>query len=900
MSKHDCGRNGGIILRQGQVRTIKQFKIAVLLAAVFICFVRTEGHAEIQSLNNTNPKVIYIVYDNSTSMVSDNGKNGPHTTRWVEASYAIKALATMMNKEDILRIYPISYNKSENGAQDKPSEEIKFENNSLQNILDQIENVVDGFAWRGQTYFSSVTQAAEDIRNNYRTGYDYWIVILTDGVFTDLAEEVSLKESLDAINAGARTPISIAYIYISGGSNSEKEKIEEDNKYIFVPDAEVGDEITAKMTNIANKIYKRVAIKTPEDYFVTEGQDTRIKLNIPLERVLVFTQYTGDEQLYNTVKESMRSTYESIGTDSGIRCSDGLRKLNDYTITGSCRSISRDSFKTSERDRPKLEEIKYRFIKGNMHVVTNTGSFENFKDQSVVVENFTRTELANSIDIYYKPAVMIDVSYYQDGREISHTEECENRDSGAAEACIPEGETMIQVDIMGTGGAKDKLDEYTLLYPDDFVVTLRREEENGWEDIPLGVVDSEALMYQCELEKGTYELRIVTSWNEVYVQHLEIQDKWQPVSMEFYDTQAVYLESLENPSCEVGIRAYSGGDASDEEVLAHVKDVSLEVEADNELFGVEKVGKLGNGVWLFRVTLRDTSVHDVGSNLMFNAVAETDYNTAESNEHVFSESLPVTSGEFTLSVEDEPLEAGDYFWRLFRGETLGIKYYCDGIELNEGQIQNLKVSKDYVVEPHKMKQKIKVTEDGNICLEYGPFYWFFHREDMVKTGWKVTYTRWNHEESQEVEMDIKILYLPVIVKGAIVITVLVVVVWWGLCFSKRFTDIFIHKEKVTLESSYRSQPIKMCRKGMVCIPFWKSVRIRYKDTSGYFPTVSLDIKNNPEGKGYEILNYGSLSDEKQYRLGKKRISSSNRIISDSRFLEVADHNGHWYKLVMKR
>ena len=892
-----------MVLKQGWTKIIKQFKLAVLLTAVSICFIKMDCHAEIQPLNdNTKPKVIYIVYDNSTSMVSDNGKEGPHTTRWVEATYAVKALATMMNKEDILRIYPISYQKSENGAQDEPSNEIKFANYSLQNILEQIERVVDGFKWRGQTNFSSVTKAADDIRNSYRTGYDHWIVILTDGVFTDLAEDESLKAKLDEINEDSRNPISIAYIYISGGANEEKESIVGDNKYLFVPDVEAGDEITAKMTNIANKIYKRVAIKTPEDYFFSEGQDTRIQLNIPLERVLVFTQYTGDVREYNTVKDSMRSAYDEIGMDSGIVCSNGLRKLSDYTITGSCRNVSDSSFVTSAIDMPDTDQIKYRFIKGNMHVVTTTGSFENFKNQSILVENFTRTDAANSIDIYYKPAVTIDVSYYQDNRVISHTEECKKKDSGSTEACVPEGETMLQIDIMGTDESKEKLDEYTLLYPDDFVVALRRKEGNSWEDVPLRVIDSGALLYQCEFKKGTYELRIVTSWNEVYVQNLEIQDKWQPVAMEFYDTQAIYLESAEKPSCEVRIRAYSGGDASDAEVLAHVKDVSLEVvnESDNELFGIEKVGKLGNGVWTFRVTLKDTSAHDVGSNLMLKAVAETDYKTAESNEHIFQDSLPITSGEFALSVDEGPLEAGDYLWRLFRGETLGINYYCDGIELKEEQRQSIKISKDYEVDPPKMGQKIRVTADGNIRLEYGPFYWFFHREELVKTGWKVTYTRWNHEEIQEVEMDIKILYLPVMDQWTITIIVLVIIGWVLLCIAKRFTDSFIYKEKTTLESPYRTQSIKFYRKRMLCIPFWKAVRIRYKDSSGFFPTVSLDIRKNPEGKGYEVLNYGSLSDETKYRLGKKRISNSNRIISDGRSFEVADCHGHWYKLVMKR
>jgi len=894
-----AGMGVDMMLRQGWVRRIKLLVMAVLLAAGSVCFVKTECHAEIQPLyDSSRPKVIYIVYDNSTSMVSDHGKDSPHTTRWVEATYAVKALATMMNKEDILRIYPISYNKSESREQDKPSEEIKFQNNSLQNILDQIEKVVDGFSWRGKTNFSSVTQAAEDLRNNYRGDYDHWIVILTDGAFTDLEEGVSLKASLDAINAGSRNPISIAYIYISGGSDKEKEDIEGDNKYLFVPDA--GDEITDKMTNIANKIYKRVAFKNTDGYIETEGPNTRVKLNIPLERVLVFTQHTGGEQLYHAVKESMHSDYEQIGMESGIICSDELNEVDKYTITGSCRSITSGSFVTSNSDMPDLDKVKYRFIKGNMHVIKNKGSYENFLSQSVVLENFTAAEGGDSIDIYYKPSVMIDVSYSQDGLPISHREECENKAPDSAETCIPEGETTIKIDIMPTDRSKGKIDNYELFYPEDFDVSLRRREGDGWENILLEERDRQNLEFQCELEKGTYELRIVTSWNEVYIQSLEIQDKWQPVGMEFYDTQAVCLESAENPSCEVRIRASSGGDASDAEVLAHVKDVSLELEGGGELFGVEKVGKLENGVWLFRVTLRDTSVHDVGSSLMFHAVAETDYVTSKSNEHDFRESLPITSGEFTLSVEDGPLEAGDFLGRLFRGETLGIKYYCDGIELKEGQLQNIKVSRDYVIEPRKMEKKIRVTEEGKIRLEYGPFYWFFHREDAVEAGWKVTYTRWNHEESQEVEMEIAILYLPVIAQWVIVIFVLAAVLWVLLCVAKRFTDCFIYKEKVTLESSYYIQPVKLYRKRMLCIPFWRAVRIRYKDSSGYFPAVSFDIRRNPEGKGYEILNYGSLSDEKRYRLGGKRISGSNRLISGSCFLEVADHNGHWYKLVMKR
>lgn len=66
------------------------------------------------------PKVVSVVFDNSSSMVKKDKKPGEkiaeeerYTTRWIEADYTVKALAAMMDVDDILRLYIMSGYRSE-------------------------------------------------------------------------------------------------------------------------------------------------------------------------------------------------------------------------------------------------------------------------------------------------------------------------------------------------------------------------------------------------------------------------------------------------------------------------------------------------------------------------------------------------------------------------------------------------------------------------------------------------------------------------------------------------------------------------------------------------------------------------------------------------------------------
>lgn len=885
-----------------RMRTKRLICVGVLTAVTVLMIIllihpikMTSQASSLTSLNETTKlKEIYVIYDNSTSMIRDDGNPQKYTTRWVEASYAIKALATMMSDGDVLRIYPIS-------GGDK-SKEIKVKEESLDNVLREIENGINSLKWQTGTNFRSVENAVNDIRNNYDDEYEHWIVILTDGAFGDL-QNVPLQDKLENINSSImkeKKPIYLAYIHISGGTEREGDDVIENRPYIFVPDSE-NEEITSKMTNIANKIYNRVAIKSPEDYIGTEGNNTQIKLNIPLERALVFIQHTGEEKNYELIKDEIATTYRNMNPDVEIECSAGLKEYKMYPITGDSRIITDDSFDARPGDGTDISQIKYRFIQGNMHVITTVDSKIDFREQYITVRGYTKDSADSSIDVYYKPSVDVEASYYQNGQEVFHTQECiDGQNQNQTERCIPAGELIIQVDIF-SNDPKKKLPDYELLYPDDFEVSLCHKSDNNqedeWEEVVVDRISCENLQYRCELEQGEYELKIITSWNTTYVQELEIQERWQHVGMEFYDTDCIYLESVENPSCEVQIRAFSESDASDETVLGHVRDIRL--ETDNELFDVEKVERQGNNIWKFRVTLKDPSIHDVGERLALWAVAETDYQSTQSNEHKFQGDLPITSSDFTLSAES-PAEANDYFRRLFQGETVRIEYICDGIELTEEQQKGIHVFGDYTVEPEKMRKKLRITNNGNIRLEYSPLYWFFHRDDMVILKWNITYTRWNTEKSQEVVMELNISYLSLIAQWMIILTTLLLFIWIVLCIAKRFTRDFIHREQIMLVSNFSNQKIRLCRKGMLWIPFWKKARIKYRDSSGYFPEIQLDIRKNPEGAGYEILNYDMLGDETRYRLGSRRISENNRIISDAKRVQIADRNEVWYRMVIKR
>ncbi len=845
--------------------------------------------AESNNINmddGTKKKVISVIFDNSTSMCRNDEEPKEYTPRWVEADYALKALAAMMNEGDELNIYFI---KDDTGK----SKKINIGKN-LETVIEQIDNYMKNMTLYDGTPFDNVEKAADDLKDRQKKDEkkgednDYWIVILTDGYFTKIEnnklttiDKEIIKAKMVDLTKKSRDALSIAYVYIEGGMPQDKDYLSgmEDSR-IFIPDEE--GNVTERLIDIANKIYKRITIKDTGEYFEKYNDKVEISWDVPVEKMLILTQYEGAEISYS--KE-----YNESVEDTELELQDNNKKAfkqnTSYSFQG--RDKAPEVEERAKKDHVE-KRFHYRFLKGTMHTLVPTDIFSFSGEKTVtIVGTMDRT-----VNIYYKPSVSIGIDYIQDDELIEHSENCKKNPQANMESCIQAGDLELVLKIRSRD-KKEEIDrDNELLHPELFEAYLRSAGgEEEWEE--LKTIDD--LTYSCKnLEKGTYELKIITSWNEICVQTLEVQDRWEPVTMMLSDTDTVFLESPKNAASDIKVRLFSAGEPVDSERAKHI--VSVKCESENENFEIESQKKVSDDIWNFHVILKDTKNHHVGEELPIRLLVTTNYEIGGTNEHTQNFSLPITSGEFELSAKVRESEAKEAITRGIKGETVSIDYFCDGDELTGEQREEIKIE-GCTVEPEKMGKKIVVDKKGNIYLKPGLFYWFFHKEDNVTVNFTLRYTRWNKELSQEVAMELKISYLNKLQQFLILFGLGFLTGWVILCIAHRFTDSFIQKRKLSLVApGYEDQEVKFKRKGVLFIPFWKTARICFKDTSGYYPNFSLKVKNNPQGDGYIIMNCDAIGDSNRCLLGGKEINGNNNLICDNKKFEVLNKHGNKHQL----
>ena len=135
--------------------------ISIILAVVLLLTTISIGMPKAYAATKPEKtRAIAIVFDNSGTMYL--GDENSRKT-WCRATYAMQALATMMNASDIMQIYPM--NPIQIGNSDKPKDsdvytrehplEIKKENASL------IQQICTPNA--GDTHIEAVTKAREGL-----------------------------------------------------------------------------------------------------------------------------------------------------------------------------------------------------------------------------------------------------------------------------------------------------------------------------------------------------------------------------------------------------------------------------------------------------------------------------------------------------------------------------------------------------------------------------------------------------------------------------------------------------------------------------------------------------------------------------------------------------------------
>lgn len=254
-------------------------RLIALVLALLVVLSLVYLPSDVKAATSQDPNVsrlIYVVYDDSNSMIRTGGKAN---TAWSEAKYSLEILSAMMQEKDSMSVYYMS--DFYNGYMDTPRlSNLSGAASQRQNNISKIHNTVT--ETQG-TPFESINKAYNDLKEQAQSGaYDeYHLVVLTDGNTFDYGET---SYHLDDLFSTAKDS-DVQVVYLAIGSDAIKPTPKPDGGvyvYSATPNS-VGssDSILNKVTEMGERIFQRPA-------HATNGNT--LDLKVPVSEIIVFAQ----------------------------------------------------------------------------------------------------------------------------------------------------------------------------------------------------------------------------------------------------------------------------------------------------------------------------------------------------------------------------------------------------------------------------------------------------------------------------------------------------------------------------------------------------------------------------------------------------------------------------------
>lgn len=874
---------------------MKKICITILILCCLIGMHGFDSSAEkmIRLSNEEKPKVISLVYDNSSSMFHE-GDN--YNTRWVESDYAVKALTAMMDEGDILNLYVMgNYKEWSADAPKKINKLTVTIQNDRRKALQEVEGRggMKEMKFTEWTYYQGVEAAVEDMKS-YSDDYDCWIVILTDGVFYRPKEFENLKNDSKKIDLlkrkleeviSSNAFISVAYIPI--GEEKERKITSDEEGRIFVPKA--GISITDKIIEVVNQIYGRVQLES--DLMLEEGSNsgehpiqysesgTKVKIDIPLERMIIFLQEEGEEKKRIEFGEKDLQTLKEkiVNKDPEIE--------GDLQLLKNCFFHGREDLPEMEDDvgTYKEEEIKYRVLEGEIY---NLEAGAGANEKVIQQEEVTFDKKIENISVYYQPAVKVKVQYRQNGEEIPH-----EISSGDQKEYLEEGDLELEICLVDRSGNELQNKNSPLLYQEKFRMTLYDQQDNE-------VFNEEGCNYQCTLEKGNYTLTVHTPWKEVYTEQIEVNEKKKALSIENLSGDDIRVDLPDEESSVLKLQLKEDGEKLTAESLAAVKGVTCSCEDENFVIEQDQEYENGkDGIWSFRIKLKDMETLQIPEYLDCKVEAVRTYSDGE--EVSFSETirLKMKANPYDMVIELGSHQADKYYRRLFGKEVIPVNFICDGNNLEGEEREGLKIS-NLVIEPQSMKDMFLIDDNFNIRPKAGIIKWWYPKAGSVKFSFDVAFSKWNNEGTDSFTGEISMKYIPVEVRRIVNVFLAALAVWILLCLLKMKSSRYIRKFKAALAADEvrRDLTVKLYRGRHLCLPFWKTAYLKYKEPKVQTPYVrsfTLKIMKNQTGTGWILKNYSEFANANLYTIGNLPITENNNVFSQDIRFAVRDKENHW-------
>jgi len=324
-------------------------------------------------------KAIHIVYDDSGSMVrTRETRESPWTylDRWGQAKYAMEVFAAMLEERDVMNVYYMSdFDTTAGGNINAPPKITIHGSESASARVAKIHNTVTRAA---NTPFDPVVKAYNDLKVS---GADeQWLVILSDGFFNRLGGDWNYDIDVNGILTRYANDSDVKIILLAIGDDADLldmvRTIKPDPSIDYYMDhARNSNEILGKITTICNQIFNRNILRFSN---VTRRE---FNFDIPMTELLVFAQ--GDNISIN-----------------GIR-GDG-------------------SYNPNETVNVRYSEVAGTNFTNDANVIVSrnlTGVVASFQNIPKGSYNLDITG-AQTVEIYYKPSVNVDVRLYQNGQEI--------------------------------------------------------------------------------------------------------------------------------------------------------------------------------------------------------------------------------------------------------------------------------------------------------------------------------------------------------------------------------------------------------------------------------------------------------------------------------------------------
>jgi len=374
-------------------RSIVLLLCLALINSIFAPFISAQSYTTDQ-----RSKAIHVVYDDSGSMIIDDN-TGKYLDRWAQAKYAMEVFAAMLEEKDTMRVYYMSdFDVKHHGKVNAPARIEITGSKDAQSRVNEIHKTITE-AWN--TPYDTVAKAYDELKKT--NAVDKWLVVLTDGDFNQengipLEKEEEVKKLGEKVNSYFSQYINESddvRIIILAMGDIIKTVFKEDRGRIFYEQAKNNNEILGKITSICNRIFNRNKLS-----FTNETR-REFSFDIPMLELLVFAQ--GDKAEVKSI--SGDNTYKP-NKPVNVRYSEvaALNYRNDPVI------IPR-----------RLTGVVAAFqdIKKGAYSLDIAG--------------------AETVEIYYKPVVNVDINLLKKGRKIKIQD-------------IVEGDYQIQYGIVNEEG----------------------------------------------------------------------------------------------------------------------------------------------------------------------------------------------------------------------------------------------------------------------------------------------------------------------------------------------------------------------------------------------------------------------------------------------------------------